>query len=253
MFEFVYDQYDSLHFLGKHSLQNHFTYVSGDTVFYRHDSEFFVLYDFGASIGDQWIVSSSNPYYSDCDDTSIVVVTDTGSILLNGKKYRYISVQPTSNSSDGIKGTYVERLGNIDQQWNSFQYMFPGMVQCDSLIGIYEWSSFKFKCFEDRSFPLFNPSTEDCEYLLTQIGIQEFSQDDLACYPVPAKNTLILDNNFHSEVLVKIYTLQGILVRSFKMKDNDHIIDISDLRPGVYFVMFQSESDGKFVRKIIKE
>ena len=38
---------------------NHYTSVSGDTVFYLKNDQFYVLYNFGANIGDQWIIAEN--------------------------------------------------------------------------------------------------------------------------------------------------------------------------------------------------
>jgi hypothetical protein len=252
-FRFTYNQYDSLVLLGEMPLNDNFTYVSGDTVFYWNDGKFFVLYNFGASIGDEWIISTSNDGFGECDDTSRIVVTNKGIIDLNGTSYRYISVQPTSNSSMGLKGTYVERFGNIDLQDRPFQCLFPGPVQCDSLSGIVEWSYFNFKCFEDSSFTLYNPSFEDCEYYLNLLGTDEFISNEIACYPNPSKNILRVDYNFNSDVFVEIFTAQGMLIRSFIMNKNSNLIDISYLNKGLYMLKFQSGHDENYTSKIIKE
>jgi len=252
-YRFTFNQYDSLVLLGKVVLQDNFTYVSEDTVFYLHNDEFFVLYDFGASIGDQWIISTSNEGFGECDDTSRIVVTDTGSIILNATKYRYISLEPTSNSSIGLKGTYVERFGNIDEESNPFQELFPGWVQCDSLTGIVEWSYFNFKCFEDSSFTLYNPSTEECEYYLTHLGIDELNRNEIVCYPVPTKDILKIEHDFKGDVFVQIFSFQGISVNSFIMNRNTKMIDLSALNKGMYLIKFQAGDEGNFISKIIKE
>lgn len=252
-FRFTYNQFDSLVLLGTWEGPEQFTYVSGDTVFYWNHGEFFVLYNFGASIGDQWIISTSDDGFGECDDTSRIVVTNTGTIEVNETSYRYISIEPTSNSSMGLKGTYVERFGNIDQEDRPFQYLFPGAVQCDSLSGIVEWPYFNFKCFEDSSFTLYNPSLEDCEYYLNLSGTDEFTSNIITCYPNPSKNILRVDYNFKNDVLVEIFTTQGVLVCSFIMNKNSNLIDISNLNKGMYLLKFNSGRNENYISKIIKE
>lgn len=251
-YRFTYNQYDSLVLMGQQTLRDNFTYVSGNTVFYLNNDEFFVLYDFGASIGDQWIISTNNDGFPECDDTSRVVVTDTGSVVINESRFRSITVQPTSNSSVGLKGTYVERFGNIELESGPFQYLFPGLFQCDSITAAVEWTYLHFKCFKDTSITLYNPSAEDCEYYLTHLGTEELSSDEILCYPVPTKDILKIGHNFKNDFIAQIFSYQGILVKSYVLSRSDHTIDLSKLSKGMYLIKFQHE-EGNFIRKIIKE
>jgi hypothetical protein len=252
MYRFTFNQYDSLVQLGSIIFRDNFTYVSGDTVFYLNNDEFFVLYDFGASIGNQWIISYTNEGFDDCDDTSRIVVTDTGSIFINEIRYKFITVQPTSNSSMGLRGTYVERFGNLDLESGPFQSLFPGDYQCDSLTVAVEWTYLHFKCFMDTSFTLYNPSSEDCEYYLTHLGTEELNRDEILCYPVPTKDILKIKHNFKSDFIAQFFSYQGILVKTYILNRNDHTIDLSQLSNGMYLIKFQNE-EGNFIRKIIKE
>jgi hypothetical protein len=250
-YSFANNQYGDVVILSHDYYPNQFTYVSGDTVFYLNNGEFFILYNFGASIGDKWVLSTSNPGGL-CDDTSRIIVTDTGKIIINSIAYRFITVQPTSNSPLGLKGMYIERFGNLDSGFAPFQYLFPGGFQCDSMVYCPEWNFNKFKCFEDSSFTLYNPSLQDCEYYLTYLGIPETNRHELICYPNPTSGILNIDNTFHGDQLVEIYNYQGCLLRKFKLNSNLNSIDISDLKNGIYFLKFQFKTDN-FVYKIIKE
>lgn len=74
-----------------------------------------MLYNFGAAVGDSWVVTVEDPtVVSPCDDTSRVIVTDTGRVTINSTSYRYITIDPFSNATVGMKGTYVKRFGSID-------------------------------------------------------------------------------------------------------------------------------------------
>jgi len=249
---FTYDMNHNIVLLGHQDLGMQITYVSGDTVFYRNNDAFFILYNFGAAIGDQWVISTTNPF-GECDDTSRIEVVDTGTITLNTVNYRFIKVQPTSNSPLGFKGTYVERFGNIDGTSAPFQYLFPGGYQCDSLTPLVEWNFYRFKCFEDSSFTLYNPSTEDCEYYLTYLGIHESDPHDFICYPNPTSGLLYIDSPLTGDKFMEIYNYQGSLVRTIKMPENSKSIDISALKSGIYFLKIKSQSGDNFVYKIIKE
>lgn len=250
-YSFTYNQYGDIVLQYHAYYPTQFTYVSGDTVFYLNNGEFFILYNFGASIGDKWVISTTNPW-GVCDDTSLIEVVDTGKITINSINYRYIKIQPTSNSPIGLYGTYVERFGNIDSSFAPFQNLFPGGFQCDSMTSSVEWDYTKLKCFKDNSFTLYNPSGQDCEYYLTYLGIPETNRHELICYPNPTNGILNINNTFNGDRLVEIYNYQGCLLRKFKLKSNLNSIDISDLKNGIYFLTFQSKTDN-FVCKIIKQ
>ncbi|MCF8298987.1 MAG: T9SS type A sorting domain-containing protein [Saprospiraceae bacterium] len=232
-YKFSMDQFGTIYYVGQQALSNQFTYTSGDTVFYWSSNEFFVLYNFGASIGDKWLISIDNPSPGICDDSSYIEVIDTGKITINSVPYRFITVEPTPNSSKGFKGTYVERFGNLDQNIDEHQDLFPTMNQCDSLTGAFEFDRLTFKCFEDSSFSLYNPSSQDCEYLF-HIGINEISLHKLLCYPNPTTGLINLDlPNEIQDFEVEIYNINGSLVLSNHNKRN---FSLAHLPKGVYIL-----------------
>lgn len=251
-YAFTHDQYNNIILFSHNQFSNNYTYVSGDTVFYLNNGEFFTLFNFGASVGDSWIVSTTNPY-GVCDDTSRIVVIDTGKMTLNSVQYRFIKVQPTSNSPWGLFGTYAERFGNIDSTFLCFQSLFPGPIQCDSLSGTIEWDRIIFKCFKDSSFTMYNPSGQDCEYYLTHLGISEPNTNDLLYYPNPTSGLFNIENSYPCDKYVEIYNYQGLLTRSFTLTSTANRIDISDLKSGMYFLRFKSSTKDNCIIKIIKE
>ena len=110
---------------------------------------------------------------------------------MNSVYYRFIEIEPSSNSSLGMSGIFVERFGNYNNSDAPFQLNFPLAYQCDSLGGVYEWYWWNFKCFEDDSFTLYNPSGEDCEWWLNNVGTEDNSID-FAIHPNPADDILFI-------------------------------------------------------------
>ena len=245
---------DSLFLTQEVQLPANYTYVSGDTVFYLRNDKFFVLYNFGASVGDQWTISETNDGFPECGDTSRIVVTGKGTMDVNGSDYRYITVEPTPNSSVGFEGTYVERFGNIDQESLPFHYLFPEGYQCDSLQGIVEWSFIRFKCFEDDSFPQYNPSGEDCEYYLSLLGTEEHQRHRITCRPNPATEMIHIDHDFKTNVQAQVFSSSGGLIKTQAWKHGESVaMDVSDLPPGLYLVRLRTETEGAFTVKFVKE
>lgn len=172
-YQFGYDQTMTLNLINTYSFPTQFTYVSGDTVFYWNENQFFTYLNFGSNIGDQWLIGTNGPAGSDCEDSSFVVVLDTGSVLINSVNYRTITLATSDSSSLRLNGIFVERFGFMDSN-QPFQ-PFPQTNYCDG--AIYEWDIVTFKCFQDDAFSLYNPSNEDCEYYLTHLAIEELSQN----------------------------------------------------------------------------
>ncbi|MFO7721834.1 MAG: T9SS type A sorting domain-containing protein [Bacteroidales bacterium] len=242
--------------IGPKKIAENFTSVSGDTVFYWNGLGFFVLYNFGASIGDSWIIADENPYSLGiselCDDTSRIIVTDTGSVEINGARYRTITVEPSSNSSIGIVGTYVERFGLLNTAYGEFQMLFPGPFQCDSMTAYVEWYFFKFKCFQDSSFALYNPSGQDCEYLLTTIGIEEPEAQKMTLYPNPVQDFVYIMDPVAGPKSVELYNYQGAMLKRYLLSGDENRVDLSELPQGVYLIVIKALNAQDQVFRIIR-
>ena len=155
---------DTIIYAGVYPMGSKYTYQSNDSVFHWDQNDFQLLYNFGAQIGDSWIVSTQ-PGSFDCNDTSIVEVIGTGVENINGINYRYLDLLSSDTSTWTLNGRFNERFGATG-------YIFPWEQEC---IGVVEWDLLTFKCFEDDSLTLYNPSGEDCEYLLTYLSLNELT------------------------------------------------------------------------------
>jgi len=225
-----------------------YTYVSSDTVFYWNDNQFFTLFNFGATIGDQWLIGISDPNSGifSCHDSSYVEVTDTGSIAINSVNYRTITLTTTDSSSLGLEGTFVERFGFIDSNV-PFQ-PFPRYMNCDSGI-IFEWVYATFKCFEDDSFPLYNPSGEDCEPFTTGFDDQNPPLTQFQFFPNPTTNLINVISDAPGNL--KIIDCTGKLIRSYTISHSE-LIDLSYLANGLYIISFQSTSGSLTKERLLK-
>ncbi len=237
-------------FEGTGALAEHYTYVSGDTVFWRDQGQFFVMLNFGAVPGDQWMVST-DPASGDCDDTSYTEVVDTGTVIINSTSYRYIDIQPTSNSPIGHVGRFVERFGNMSSGFGYFSYPFPSWVQCDSLTGIYEWGAFAFKCFSDDSFTLYNPSGEDCEYLWTHLDISEIGSQEFLIYPNPVVDDVTIQSNGKPYDLLISNSSGQILYSQYEISSSEYVVDLSRFESGIFFLRIESAGEILY-KKILK-
>lgn len=245
-YKFTTDQFGVWHQLNTYSHPTQFTYVNSDTVFYWNDNQFFTLFNFGADIGDQWLIGISDPYSGgfSCHDSSFVEVTDTGSVNINSVNYHTITLTTLDSSSLGLEGTYVERFGFIDSN-TPFQ-PFPRGMNCDNGV-VVEWDYVTFKCFEDDSFSMYNPSGEDCEFLLTHLSLENKKPSKLQFFPNPTTDIVNVISD-HSGTL-QIIDCTGKLVQFYNILHSE-TIDLSSLENGIYIAVFRSNS-GAIVRKRI--
>lgn len=217
-----------------------FTYTSGDTVFYYNDGEFFVLYNFAAAIGDQWLISAELSSSSAmCNDSSVVEVIDTGTMVIHSNTYRTITLKTLDSSSQVLDGLFVERFGFIpdSSRWR----MTPLTQSCNPGYIIQPWYV-TFSCFQDDSLALYNPSGNDCQYIpsVNNAGLNEVTEDFFRVYPIPANEFITISSN-HAGVF-KLFDLQGRVLKELSLQ-GEKTIDISDLEEGSYFLMFSAGED----------
>src|SRR5690554_7167957 len=84
-----------------------FTSVSGDTVFHYENDTFYTLFNFGASVGDQWVINDNYSHFN-CDSVSKVKVIETDVLTINGTSRRAIRLTTIEGSPKGIEGWVVE-------------------------------------------------------------------------------------------------------------------------------------------------
>lgn len=258
-YEFTSDQYGNIVPLGQFGRKTNYTYVSGDTVFYWNDIEnkFFTLYNFGAEVGDSWIIASENygygfPLETD-NDTSRIEVVATGTIEINSDTYRTITIQPTYGSTFGMKGIYVERFGNINSNNSSFQYLFPSYYAYEEPEDvIVEWDGMRFNCFQDNSFDLYNITNRDCEYLLSLE--EEITLTNIEYYPNPTRGKINITNSNNEKIVMELLDVQGKLLKTVNIEPiSQNLLDLSIYHNGIYFIKFTGESNRNKTAKFIKQ
>ncbi|MBG0781861.1 MAG: T9SS type A sorting domain-containing protein [Bacteroidales bacterium] len=208
---------------------NTYTYHSNDSVFYLKDNKFFLLYDFGANIGDTWIIAIDT-IFNACQDTAIVQVVDTGNLIINGNFYRTIRLETISESIYALNGLCVEKFGIVPTTYENSNFGFlPGYQYCEEG-PIIDYDLLTFRCYEDSSFPTFNPTNMDCDTLTStsELVIEKFN-----VYPNPAKSKLYIKSPKNSVSNVEIIDMNGRLIVSQQCKNN---VDISKLKNGIYIV-----------------
>lgn len=227
--QFVMDQFGQMHGYFQ-AYGNHYTSVSGDTVFYLKNDQFYVLYNFGANIGDQWIVAE-NPNADFCNPVSSVKVSDTGSVLINGQIKRSITLETLTTGEFGIDGTAVEGIGLVLGSSNIG--MFPGGRDCPLSGILNEWYMINFRCFSDDVLGLYNPGSFDCDYLTVSMNEKDLEQ--LTIFPNPS-NGIIKIENVNSKTELRLTDLSGKMVLIQEISPEQNSVDISHLLDGTYIL-----------------
>lgn len=143
---------------GPISTRLNYTRISGDTVFWYKNNQFFPLYDIGAQPGDSLVIYNdfgADPY---CDSLSVIHVVNNGISTINGVDLRYIDVVRGANSNFGYSGRIYERMGSVSGGFEG--YLWPTEFECDS--AVYDYFEWQFNCYEDDNFGLYNPSGTAC-------------------------------------------------------------------------------------------
>lgn len=79
----------------------------------------------------------------------------------------------------------------------------------------------------------------------------EFNQELVSIYPNPVSDILNIEANNVELTSIKVFSLQGQLVKEFKNLDKRNL-DLSELKKGLYFIALKSDR-GEVIKKFIKE
>lgn len=219
-----------------------------------------MLYNFGANIGDSWVLSN------DTTGGCLAVTThvlNKGSLQINNQTRRWIEIRTNSGGKYFHRGIAIEGIGiaaiNNPLQSGVGQSLFPQEVACDTNL-LVEYNFYNFKCFSDSLNDFnYNPTNGDCEFLLNHVGINEDKATNMIqIFPNPSTDVLHLsnaDNSVLDCMLIKLYNTQGILVKEIKIEPKQFqlIIDIQSFNTGMYFGKVISESIESRSFKFVKE
>jgi hypothetical protein len=201
-----------------------YTRASNDTVYYWDEDHFNVLYDFSAAEGDSWLIEDGTSWL-ECNDSSYTKVESVGTVNLNGEQAIQLNLVDSVGGSYGIQGPVNSHFGAMGG------FLFPTGRSCDSTI-IVEWYFFDFCSFQDDSLT-YNPSGEDCEYLLTHLGLVENNGFAGALAPNPANDVLHLTLP-EGNATYNITTLTGQVMETGMLTEQTSDLNISALSEGIY-------------------
>ncbi|MGQ0827863.1 MAG: T9SS type A sorting domain-containing protein [Bacteroidota bacterium] len=224
---------------------NNYTYSNGDTVFYLNNNKFDILYNFGASLNNNWDLGVDTNY-AYCSK-SIVRVDSTSTQTINSNVHRVLYTSDSANSSMGITGKIIEHIG-------SMEYLFPTGRNCDSQT-VVDFFDFSFSCFQDSTTTYLVVPQAECENPY-HVGISELTNfsNTIQFFPNPIEDNLNIIFFNETQYLISIFNLLGEKVFETKNQNNQSVVvNFSSLNPGMYIATFENSSEKKINKRIIKK
>jgi len=105
----------------------------------------------------------------------------------------------------------------------------------------------------DSSFTYIEPQIEDTDTDTIGVGTEQVNTFPIVIYPNPANEELHLVSGLYDFLGCRISDLQGRSVYSKKLGERQEVIDISDLKPGSYFLLLEMDNGGFLHKKFLKQ
>jgi hypothetical protein len=238
MNEFIAGQNGIIYFNFSDTLQRNYTYVNGDTIFYWRNNKFEVLYNFSEVVGGGWMLGTETQEMYMCNDTSTVDVINEEIVNISGINYKSLTLQSNNSSPYRFEGKFNERFGPYERDYvhSPWRFLFPNFASCNPGIAV-EYYSFSFKCFQDDEL-FYNPSGEDCEYLLNHAGLTGIKNNTLSIAPNPVPSNENVTINAQGNYT--IIDIQGKAIQNGTIENNS--VQLINVENGIYFFILENEN-----------
>ena len=206
-------------------IDHEYIYEDGNRIYWwnKETEAFTLLYDFGADVGDEWVIDGG--WYS------ITVHVDAAHMVTyKSETYRVLSV---SDPSHLFTGDIICGIGHT----KSFFPETP-MAKDNEVDGL--------RCFWQDGELVVNMGEEDCDAVYNSIhmGVDENAEPTFTVYPNPTNGLLFVLSKNAQEY--RITNLLGQTVKSGFITSDNHQINLCDLNQGFYFITI-----GETTQKII--
>lgn len=237
-YRFFSDQFGQVSSSGPYVMDTNYIYAEGDTVFYWQNNQFQKMLDFSKIIGESYFIGETAGNNM-CSDSSYTEVIGTGTDALG---FEFVELNSPDTSEIRLFGQYNTRFGGG-------QFLFPrDFLTCDPQ-HIEDYYMFTFKCFQDDGM-FYNPSGEDCEYLLTHLGITENELPKIRIYPNPADQTLSFDAKEKIES-ISIMDIKGRIILNENSIENNSV-NIENLPNGIYLILLIDNNGSQTIQRFTK-
>ena len=215
-----------------------YTYEEDGIIYVWAESQFYVLYDFTAEVGETWKVI--NPI--DSDTSGVVIVDSISYENVNGQLLKCLFISNFSGCIGFNNTKIIENIGAVNSN------MFPFYVDCLAH-GLYGGP---FRCYFENSNLIYSTEiVSSCDYILSNPRISTINQIEL--YPNPFSEQIYLDNNSDSEIKVSVYSLTGSIIKNrFVARNSSIMIDMKGFSNNLFIVKLETNRQIK-TQLIIRE
>jgi hypothetical protein len=217
-----------------------------DSIFFMSQKTSFtwqLLINYGATAGQSWTLSLLNK-----DNNTVlnytITVNAVSSVTINNTPLKTLQVTYKGPFMSTYSSTIYERFGDILFLFNFYQIEM--MSACD-----YNHAQ-DILCYEDSSFGLKQFTSYPCNYS-NLLGIKKISLENtpVFLYPNPVSSKAIITTN-ELDLAGSRLTLVNPLGQTILETNYEKEIDLSYLKPGLYFLLVDTKQGTKKVR-LVKE
>ncbi len=211
-----------------------FTAVENDVVYIWNYQQWDTLFWFGAAPGDSWILTTEGEQICEGE----FVVTDTGSVEVDGQELRSIVITPQFDQPWVPQVTAIEHIGSLEVVW--FTMMFCGTS-----------SVLPLRCYSDNNINYGTGIAPSCDFVL---GTSEMQNDQLIrLYPNPGESIVRIElPAFWDTASLLVTDAFGRIVRKEQTQMDAIVFDAEFLPAGVYTITLISANGLRLTSKWVR-
>jgi hypothetical protein len=233
-----------------HASIPYYTYEYNNVVFLYNqiNQQFDTLYNYNASIGDQWLLPANYSYtFLPTCNKSPLTVLDTGHATIQGLNLKWLKVQ--------IGSSYVP-VDTIFQRFGFLNNYFMNYDNCPD----YTYHAQKggtLRCFSDNKITNYNRTAKPCNDLYFPLSVEKGTlSNNIKTYPNPVYGALTIEalNNNIAAYTYSLFTIIGQeQTIETKQQENKLLLNTNNMNKGIYFLHVFNKDKLIHTKKIIKE
>ncbi|WP_343637013.1 T9SS type A sorting domain-containing protein [Fluviicola sp.] len=229
-----------------HTIDTEYQYIyfEQDTVWYRKNNAFLVLYDFTAVQGQVRMLEPGIEN-QECNDSSYLFIDSVYSGMLNGETATFYETRDSTTNSIQHGGLVNSHFGMMSSGFSPSHSFFPVPGWCSQSPndGVY----YKLLCFEDDSLS-YNPGNQDCEYY-TYLGLDESQMSGVSVFPNPSAGKIQLVSDFPLRK-IRVMSVTGVVLKEIDAALALQEIILSELPCGTYYLDIENERGERVVKTV---